>query len=154
MLFRSPSCQFCGQLHRTCRGACFPANQPAAFRCPCNSRRKRCMCMCIAVFTENFGMTFAKKGHARVPEFAGMEVNQHPGNTLATHFHSVTSFGRKPNTIPYIICRLRFRHLNLISKSSTFNYSHLVQVDASRRPATNTTRRPERLVWLLCSSSR
>ena len=74
--------------------------------------------------TENFGMTFAKKGHARVPEFAGMEVNQHPGNTLATHFHSVTSFGRKPNTIPYIICHLRFRHLNLISKLSTFNYSH------------------------------
>jgi hypothetical protein len=33
------------------------------------------------------GMTFAKNGHAECPKFAGTEVNQHSGKTLATQFN-------------------------------------------------------------------
>ena len=44
----------------------------------------------ISVFTENFGMTFAKKGHAGVAGFAETEINQHFGKTLPTHFNITT----------------------------------------------------------------
>jgi hypothetical protein len=44
---------------------------------------------------ENFGMTFAKKGHAKSPNFVEMEVNQHFGKTLATYSHVITSFAWK-----------------------------------------------------------
>ena len=36
-------------------------------------------------------MTFAKKGHAECQKVAGTEVNQHSGNTLATHIPHITT---------------------------------------------------------------
>jgi hypothetical protein len=47
--------------------------------------------MIFSIVTNFFGMTFAKKGHAKSPKFTGMEVNQHFGKTLATHSHVITS---------------------------------------------------------------
>ena len=44
----------------------------------------------ISVFTENFGMTFAKKVMREWQEFAETEMNQHFGKTLPTHFHVIT----------------------------------------------------------------
>ena len=44
----------------------------------------------ISVFTENFGMTFAKKVMREWQEFAKTEMNQHFGKILPTHFHVTT----------------------------------------------------------------
>ena len=54
-------------------------------------------------FTEKFGMTFAKNGHAGVPDVAGTEVNQHPGKPHALdHFHMSSHLERTPRPPNFI----------------------------------------------------
>jgi hypothetical protein len=58
--------------------------------------------MIVSVITENFSMTFPKKGHVESQKFARMEVNQHSAKTLVTHSHAITS--------SYMHVLIRFGH--------------------------------------------
>ena len=71
---------------------------------------------------ENLGMTFTKNRTSAESMVAEMEMNQHFGKTLVTHFHDI-KFGSK--TQYNFICS-RFRHLALTppAQHATFTYKH------------------------------